>query len=173
MSPSSPVNDHGRRLAELEQWRASSDARFRGLEDQVRSVAETQRTMSDTQRSNHTDNRNSIHDLKDGQQTIIDQNALHQQDVTRLQTKMDIVIGSDHGKPGKLDQMSEQIQRIPDIFESKLSTITDKLELKVRDTLEKVDENTKNRYQQNWIYEIGKLVVMGGIAAAAAHWARG
>lgn len=173
MSPTGPVNDHGRRLAELEQWRASSDARFRGLEDQVRSVAETQRTMSETQRANHTDNRNSIHDLKDGQQTIIEQNSLHGQDVTRLQTKMDIVIGSDHGKPGKLDQMSDQIQRIPDLFEAKMKSMSDKMEGNIKETLEKVDENTKTRYQQNWLYEIGKLVVMGGIAAAAAHWARG
>lgn len=146
----------------------SSESRLSLVEAEVKaSLAESRATAAElsliksTQNSNHRENRDSIHDLKSGQQTLIDQNSFAQQDITKLKTQMDMVIGTDHGKKGRLDEISESIKNVSIEFKSQGEAF-----------LEKLEETASKQSSQNWMYELGKVIVFGGVAAAAAHFSR-
>lgn len=146
----------------------SSDSRFALLEADVKRVDAKvimleagQLSQTSVTVSNHKENRDSIHTLNDNQQTIINQQGILQQDVTRLKTQMDMVIGSDHGKPGRLDDIQNSIKNAVKEFKDG----TDKM-------MEEVRSTGKKQTEQNWLYELGKLLALGVVAAAAAHWGK-
>lgn len=135
----------------------SNDMRLHLLENEVENVKRKLDetclkvgSLEQTQISNHRDNRSSIHDLKGGQDTIMNQNSIAQTDITILKTKLDEVTGTDAGKPGKLDKISSSIEELG----------------------KKVVSSASIQSGQNWLYELGKMLLFGGVAAAAAHFAK-
>lgn len=91
------------------------------LEDKYDRIAESLKettakvgNLESTQTQNHNDNRRSIHDIRGSQDTIMGQNVAAQADITILKTKMDAVVGTDHGKPGKLDEIVLGLKELND-----------------------------------------------------------
>jgi len=137
--------------------------RIAGLENRMSAVEAEVAGLKATQIANHAANRESIHTLNNSQQVIIEQNRVFGDNITELNTKMDMVIGSDHGKPGKLDTLSTELK-------AGLREIKDAAEATAAEVREKLEAQGTTQASQNWLYEFAKAAILGVVLALITYW---
>lgn len=133
----------------------SLESMVTALSTRVGSIEVSIAAISTLQQSNHAENRQSIHNLRDSQQTMIEQNAVAAVDLAQVKTKLDEVVGTDQGKPGKLDKMEKLIK-------DSMSDLGGKVE-RLSSTVGDVSTTSTKR---DWLYELGRMIVYGAVAAA-------
>jgi predicted nucleic acid-binding Zn-ribbon protein len=128
MSVEAKLADLQGRMGTLEVAVGKMDGRVAGVEASVVKV-ESAVKISDSERAQqHTQNRASIHDLRNTLQVYTDKTHIIQEDITEMRTHLEVLAGTPQGKTGLLDQFKIDVKE--DFTEVKSNMRSEMVEMK-------------------------------------------